>query len=81
MIERRRGVVLAFRQRATDGPPEIEPGAALDVARERQLNATWDRLLELTVQACTWRDPESLAAVEEVLRALMQETRREWFSS
>lgn len=85
MTERRRGVVLAFRQRPGEGAPdgrrEASREASLDVARERQLNATWDHLLELTVQACTWRDPESLAAVDEVLRALMHETRREWSSS
>jgi len=54
--------------------------AEVDPARERVLNAEWDRLLDLTVQACTWRDPESLAAVEDVLARLVSETTREWSS-
>jgi len=46
---------------------------------EEALNAEWNRLLELTAQACTWRDPESIAAVKATLGRLERQTLRDWF--
>jgi hypothetical protein len=75
-----RGNVLQFRGRGAPAPAAPRNPDEVDPARERVLNAEWDRLLELTVQACTWRDPESLAAVELVLARLVREATREWSS-
>jgi hypothetical protein len=81
--QRRKSVVVPFRARPriNVAAPASEASQAtpfVDVDHERLLNADWDALLELTVQACTWRDPESLAAVERVLTRLIHETGREW---
>ncbi len=78
--DRSRSNVLQFRGRAAATSAAPHGPADIDPVRECALNADWDRLLELTVQACTWRDPESLAAVQDVLARLMREATREWSS-
>lgn len=84
-----RGIVVPFvapidtasrraRRRTPGGPAHAAAPPAADPGRDEVLNAEWDQLLDLTLQACTWRDPESLAAVHLVLARLTRETLREW---
>ena len=62
---RRRGIVLPFRLRP-------EP---LD---DTQLNAEWDRLMRLATEASMWRDPDSLAAIQDCLALLRSLVSRDW---
>jgi hypothetical protein len=86
-----RGVVVPFttvgracgaadHRNHRSAPPAVASAvpSSHDAGRDEALNAEWNALLDLTVQACTWRDPESLAAVEAVLARLTRETLREW---
>jgi hypothetical protein len=75
-----RAAVLPFRTRpgigsAPERPevPAIPPGS-----REDALNASWDHLLWLAIQAWSWRDPESLGAIELAVEALARDVQRDW---
>ncbi|HLK10874.1 MAG TPA: hypothetical protein VKW76_05800 [Candidatus Binatia bacterium] len=61
----RGGLVLPFRRRRRR-------------AADAERNADWDRLLELTRAAWSWRDPESLDLVERLVERLHAQVRREW---
>lgn len=42
------------------------------------LNAEWDRLVHLVEEAWTWRDPETLAAVDDCVARLGLHLQKEW---
>lgn len=74
-----RAVVLPFRMRPGSGDaperPEAPAGASTS---EDALNASWDHLLWLAIQAWSWRDPESLGAIELAVEALARDVQRDW---
>lgn len=74
-----RAVVLPFPIRP-GAPAPRDPAAppAVTVGDEEALNAAWDHLLWLAVQAWSWRDPESLASVERAASALTPDVARDW---
>jgi hypothetical protein len=47
---------------------------------DAQLNADWDRLTRLVDEAWTWRDLETLAALDECIAGLLHRLRKEWNS-
>ena len=51
--------------------PEIEP-------QERAINALWDRLTIAADAAWTWRDPDSLYALEVVVAELRRVIEAGW---
>ena len=61
----RRGVLIPFRPRP-------------DPSRDAQLNAEWDRLMELATEACAWRDPDSLTAIQDCLAHLRYRVTQDW---
>ena len=40
--------------------------------------STWDELTKLALEGWCWRDPESLARIEDCVRRLWPEVEREW---
>jgi hypothetical protein len=54
------------------------PQLRLDPNHDVQLNATWDRLLTLAVEAWAWRDPDSFAALKDALAELHALVDRDW---
>ncbi len=46
--------------------------------RDADGNAAWDRLLAESRDAWTWRDPDSIAALEQRVRELKRLVAREW---
>jgi hypothetical protein len=62
---RRRGIVVPFRRR-----PEPRD--------DTQLNAEWNRLMRLAAEASVWRDPDSLAAIQDCLALLRSWVSRDW---
>lgn len=85
MEQRRSAIVIPFPVSATArqsptrsalvGAPQAVPAPPpLDAAR----NAEWDQLMQLCVQAWTWRDPESLEALQHAAAALAGRVASEW---
>ncbi|HEV7731316.1 MAG TPA: hypothetical protein VGR62_04100 [Candidatus Binatia bacterium] len=85
-----RGVVVPFRAtrqtvarrraiaaRAVQTAPVLP---CLDPELEAQRNAAWDELLRLTIQAWSWRDPDSVRVLEGALDDVKVETARDWRS-
>ncbi|MCW5890254.1 MAG: hypothetical protein KIT14_06845 [bacterium] len=75
-----RAVVLPFPPRPGAERPAgcrpMPPGRS--ATEEHGLNAAWDELLWLAIQAWSWRDPESLVAIEEAVAVLQREVERDW---
>ena len=88
MIRQPRGTVVPFeraqRRRARHRPVDraaTSPAPCLDYwpqVDDLGLNADWDRLVALVMQAWCWRDPESVDAVEICLRRLRSVVDRDW---
>jgi hypothetical protein len=88
--DRARGTVVPFqrprRSRAGRRAHGIDAYAAtpapwLDRLFEHHdlgLNAEWDRLLSLVVQAWCWRDPDSVGELEQCLEMLRRVVDRDW---
>ena len=83
------GIVVAFRPRRRDG--RRMPSWTADMAkkpaacvirlceeRDSAVNAAWDRLLTLVLEAWCWRDPECLVSVEDCLRDLRRAVDLDW---
>ena len=49
-----------------------------DVERDRILEAEWNRLAVLVAEALSWRDPESVEAVEACVASLKRLVRADW---
>jgi hypothetical protein len=86
MPARSRGIVVPFRPRRPDAR-RMPSGAAtkpvpclikLYESDDAILNADWDRLMTLVVEAWGWRDPDCLAAVEECLAHLRRSVDHDW---
>jgi len=50
----------------------------VDSRDDQEINAAWDDLMKLVIQAWSWRDPESLDALETVLGVLRQRIADDW---
>ena len=50
----------------------------VDLRDDREVNAAWDDLMKLVIQAWSWRDPESLDALETALGVLRQRIADDW---
>jgi hypothetical protein len=85
---RPRGIVVTFRRRRPD-THRIPSGAAdhtktvpclirLYEGRDVVIDAAWDRLMTLVVEAWCWRDPDCLAAVEDCLAHLRHVVDQDW---
>jgi hypothetical protein len=68
-----RAVVLPFRPRHDLGALPERPST-----EDAALNAAWDHLLWLAIQAWSWRDPESLGAIERAVSRLARDVERDW---
>ncbi len=70
-----------MRSTGRDAPGRVIPFAPYALAelhREDAVQAEWNRLPALVAEACSWRDPESIAAVEGCVARLKELVRREW---
>ena len=47
---------------------------------DQEINAAWDELMRLVIQAWSWRDPESLGALEMALLVLRKRIEDDWRS-
>jgi hypothetical protein len=89
MTGRSRGIVVPFRRPRPD-TRRMPSGAAetakkpvpclirLYESRDVVLNADWDRLMTLVVEAWCWRDPDCFAAIEDCLAHLRRSVDHDW---
>jgi hypothetical protein len=83
------GIVIAFRPRRSErrrmrsraaeiaehpAPCIIRSYESTDIA----LNAAWDRLLTLVLEAWCWRDPDCLASVKDCVAELRRAVDHDW---
>lgn len=88
MVGRSRGIVVAFRRRrdtcrmpsgtAKTAKQPVSCVIRLYESRDVGLNADWDRLLTVVLEAWCWRDPDCLAAVEDCLTRLRRSVDHDW---
>ena len=83
------GIVVAFRPRRP-GSRRMPSWAAqmakkpapcvirLYESRDAALNAAWDRLLTLVLEAWSWRDPDCLSSVENCIADLKRAVDHDW---
>jgi hypothetical protein len=84
-----RGIVVAFPARRPDShqtPSGVAERAKKPVtclvrlceSRDVVLNADWDRLISLVVDAWSWCDPDCVAAVEACIAYLRRSVDDDW---
>ena len=83
------GIVIAFRPRRSESrrmrsrTAEIAENPAPCIVRlyespDLALNAAWDHLLTLVLEAWCWRDPDCLASVEDCVAELRRAVDHDW---
>jgi hypothetical protein len=50
----------------------------VDSRDDQGINAAWDDLMKLVIQAWSWRDPESLDALETTMLVLRKRIEDDW---
>ena len=76
-----RGVVVDFDSRRQAVLAQRGSSLQCVVPRDdREVNAAWDEMMKLVIQAWSWRDPESLDALETALGILRARIAEDWRS-
>ena len=73
-----RGVIVDFDTRRRAMLAQRGPMQCVDSRDDREINAAWDDLMKLVIQAWSWRDPESLDALETALAVLRKRIEDDW---
>jgi len=75
-----RGIVLDFDSRRRAVLAHRSPMRCVGAGDDREVNSAWDELMKLVIQAWSWRDPESLDALERALGKLKRRIAYDWSS-
>jgi hypothetical protein len=75
-----RGIVLDFDARRRAVLARRSPTRCVGAKDDREVNSAWDELMKLVIQAWSWRDPESLDALERALGKLKRRIAYDWSS-
>ena len=75
-----RGVVVDFDSRRRAMLAQRGLMQCVDSRDDQEINAAWDGLMKLVIQAWSWRDPESLDALEMALLVLRKRIDDDWRS-
>ena len=75
-----RGVIVDFDTRRRAMLAQRGLMQCLDSRDDQEINAAWDELMKLVIQAWSWRDPESLGALETALLVLRTRIEDDWRS-
>jgi hypothetical protein len=73
-----RGVIVDFDSRRREVLAQRGLMQCVGPRDDREVNAAWDDLMKLVIQAWSWRDPESLDALETALGVLRQRISDDW---
>jgi hypothetical protein len=77
MLEQR-GVIVDFDSRRRAMLAQRGPMQCVDSRDDQAINAAWDALMKLVIQAWSWRDPESLDALEMALLVVRKRIEDDW---
>ena len=75
-----RGVIVDFDTRRRAMLAQRGLMQCLDSRDDQEINAAWDELMKLVMQAWSWRDPESLDTLEMALLVLRKRIEDDWRS-
>ena len=75
-----RGVIVDFDSRRRAMLAQRGVMQCVEFRDDRAINAVWDALLKLVIQAWSWRDPDSLDALETALVVLRKRIEDDWQS-
>ena len=78
MVSHHRGVIVDFDSRRRAMLAQRGLMQCVDARDDREVNAAWDDLMKLMIQAWSWRDPESLDALETALVVLRKWIEDDW---
>jgi len=73
-----RGVIVDFDTRRRAMLAQRGLMQCLDSRDDQEINGAWDDLMKLVIQAWSWRDPESLDALETALVVLRKRIEDDW---
>ena len=73
-----RGVIVDFDTRRRAMLAQRGLMQCLDSRDDQEINGAWDELMKLVMQAWSWRDPESLDALEMALLVLRKRIEDDW---
>ena len=73
-----RGVIVDFDSRRRAVLAQRGLMQCVDSRDDQEINAAWDDLMKLMIQAWSWRDPESLDALETALAVLRKRIEDDW---
>jgi hypothetical protein len=73
-----RGIIVDFDSRRRAVLAQRGLMQCVSPRDDREVNAAWDDLMKLVIQAWSWRDPESLKALEMALGVLRQRIAEDW---
>ena len=73
-----RGVIVDFDSRRRAVLAQRGLMHCVETKDDREVNTAWDDLMKLVIQAWSWRDPESLEALEMALGVLRQRIAEDW---
>jgi hypothetical protein len=73
-----RGIIVDFDSRRRAVLAQRGLMQCVDTRDDREVNAAWDDLMKLVIKAWSWRDPESLDALETALGVLRQRIAVDW---
>jgi hypothetical protein len=78
MSLQQRGIIVDFDSRRRAALAQRAPMRCVESSDDREVNAAWDDLMKLVIQAWSWRDPESLDALEMSLVVLRRRIADDW---
>ena len=75
-----RGVIVDFDSRRRAMLAQRGLMQCVDARDDREVNAAWDDLMKLVIQAWSWRDPDSLDSLEAATVILRKRIEDDWAS-
>jgi len=73
-----RGVIVDFDSRRRAMLAQRGLMQCVDSRDDQEINAAWDDLMKLMIQAWSWRDPESLDSLEAAMVILRKRVEDDW---
>ena len=80
MVSHHRGVIVDFDSRRRAMLAQRGLMQCVGSRDDQEINAAWDDLMKLVIQAWSWRDPDSLDSLEAATVILRKRIEDDWAS-